>query len=174
MHILIGLITAIATLLYTLDRIGVDIGWLNPWAWGRRRRWIKQLSTNPAFNLDSPMEATALLLLAVSRIDGDLSSEEKSTLRQIFEETFSLSSKDASSLLSSTTYLLGDGSAVFDRPDQVLERSLQKFTPEQKESSADLLKRMSEVGGGPSEAQLEFVSRVRDVFEPDKTSAGWQ
>lgn len=42
MHILIALITAVATLLFALERVGVDIGWINPWAWTssptRRRR----------------------------------------------------------------------------------------------------------------------------------------
>ena len=37
MHIIIGFLTALATLLYALDRLGVDLGWFNPWAWKRRR-----------------------------------------------------------------------------------------------------------------------------------------
>ena len=72
MHILIAFLTALASVLYAMDRLGVDIGWLNPWAWRRRRRWMKQLHTNPAFNLDSPLEAMALLLLATAKIEGVL------------------------------------------------------------------------------------------------------
>jgi uncharacterized tellurite resistance protein B-like protein len=174
MHILIGLITAVATLLFAMDRVGIDIGWLNPWAWRRRRRWIKQLNANPAFNLDSPMEAMALLLLATARIDGDLSAEEKSELRHMFEAEFKQSPESASSLLSSSTYLLADGEAVFKRPDQVLEKSMAKFSAEQKSSSIELLQRVAAIGGGPSPAQRDFVSNIVRLLSPEKPTKGWQ
>lgn len=174
MHLIIGFISALATLLFALDRLGVDIGWLNPWAWRRRRRWMKQLSANPAYNLDSPMEAIALLLLATARIDGDLSSEEKNELKTIFETTFKLSSSDASSLLSSSTYLLGDGESVFNRPDQVLEKSLEKFTPEQKSSSLELLRKIAQVGGPSSPTQSSFIAKITEIFEPDTQRENWR
>lgn len=174
MHILIAFMTALATLLFALDRFGVDIGWLNPWAWRRRRRWIKQLSANPAFNLDSPMECMALLLLATARIDGELSSEEKLELRRMFEESFHQTSSDSSSLLQASTYLLGDGMEVFARPEEILSRSLEKFSPEQKQSSIELLTRISEVGGPPSNAQSDYISRIEAVFYAQEPKPGWQ
>ena len=173
MHVLIAFLTAIATLLFALDRIGIDIGWINPWAWRRRRRWMKQLSVNPAFNLESPMEAMALLLLAVARIDGDLTSDEKQDLRKIFEESFHQNSRDSSALLSSSTYLLGDGVEVFERPQDVLSKSLEKFSAEQRESSISLLTRISEVSGPASESQRDYISLIRSIFSPSKDKGGW-
>ncbi|MEO1080344.1 MAG: TerB family tellurite resistance protein [Pseudomonadota bacterium] len=173
MHILIGLITAIATLLFALDRLGVDIGWLNPWAWQRRRRWVKQLSVNPAFNLESPLEAVALLLVATAKIDGDLSSEEKAELRKLLEGELKQTPENASALLRSSTYLLADGEAVIERPDQVLERSLQKFTADQKSSTLEMLGRISQVGSERSEAQRVFISKIAAVFEPERRSGDW-
>ncbi|NKB35222.1 MAG: TerB family tellurite resistance protein [Pseudomonadales bacterium] len=173
MHILIALLTAIATLLFALDRLGIDIGWVNPWAWGRRRRWLKQLHTNPAFNLDSPMEAVALLLVATARIEGDLSSDEKNELRAIFEETFKQSEKDISALLISSTYLLGSGEEVVRRPDEVLSRSLNKFSDEQKASAIEVLKRISNVGGPASESQKQFVSEIDSILHNQTEKESW-
>lgn len=173
MHILIGLITAIATLLFALEKLGVDIGWLNPWAWQRRRRWVKQLSVNPAFNLESPLEAVALLLLATARIDGDLSSEEKAELRKLFEDELKQSPENASSLLRSSTYLLADGEAVFARPEDVLEKSIAKFSPEQKSSTLEMLRTISVVGSEQSDAQRAFISKIAVLFQPERPSGDW-
>ncbi|TGD76121.1 TerB family tellurite resistance protein [Mangrovimicrobium sediminis] len=174
MHVLIGLLTAIASLLYALDRLGVDIGWLNPWAWARRRRWRKQLSVNPAFNLNTPMEAVALLLVATARIDGDLSAEEKAELKRLFEDSFKLNSRDVSSLMSSSTFLLGSGDEVFQRPEEVLARSLDRFSPEQKDSSLEMLNTISGVGGTPSQAQQDFIARIRGSLFTEVAAQGWQ
>lgn len=174
MHILITLITLIGSVLFVLDRLGVDIGWLNPWAWKRRRRWIKQLHTNPAFNLDSPMEAAALLLLATARVNGDLSSEEKNTLIDIFKETFKQSDGDASALMVSSTYLFASGEEVLNRPHEVLARSLGKFTDEQKRSTLDLLERIANVGGPASPSQEKYIETVRVALFPDAAGEDWQ
>lgn len=174
MHILIGLLTAIATLLFALEKLGVDIGWLNPWAWKRRRRWIKQLSVNPAFNIDSPMEAAALLALATARIDGDLSSEEKTTLRSLFEHEFKQTPENASSLLRSSTYLLAGGEEVFSHPEKVLERSIDAFTAEQRSSTLDLMRQVSEVDGPCSPSQRAFISKVTSFLQVGNSSGEWR
>ncbi len=173
MHVIIAFLTAVAGLLYALERLGVDIGWLNPWAWRRRRRWMKQLHTNPAFNIDQPMEAAALLLLATARIDGDLSMEEKNALKALFVSEFRQSDRDASSLLSSSTYLLGAGDDVFSRPQEVLQRSLDKFSQDQKTSTINLMTQVAELGGAPSQRQRELIDAVQTVFAAPDVRPGW-
>ncbi len=174
MHLIIAFLTALAGLLYALERLGVDIGWLNPWAWARRRRWIKQLHTNPAFNVDQPMEAVALLLVATARIDGDLSTDEKNELKVIFRDEFKQPESDVSSLLSSSTFLLGSGEDVFNRPQEVLNRSLSKFSDAQKASTIELMTRVASVGSAPGQRQREFIQAVQAVFTPPKqTSGSW-
>lgn len=139
MHVLIAFLTTLASVLFALERLGIDIGWINPWSWRRRRRWYKQYHANPAFSLQSPMEAIALLLAAVAKIDGDLSSEEKNELRQIYEEVFKQTPKEASALLVSSTFLLGSGNEVFSRPQDVLAPSLQNFSIEQEKISCGFI-----------------------------------
>ena len=95
-------------------------------------------------------------------------------LKRLFEESFNQSSEEASSLMSSSTYILADGEAVFQSPDQVLEKSFYKFTPEQKASSIEMLERISVLGGAPSKSQEDFILKVRSVFETENPSGSWQ
>ena len=173
MHVLIGLISVIVTLLYVLERFGVDIGWINPWAWKRKRAWQKQYHANPAFSLDKPLESLALLLTATAKIDGDLSSDEKNELLRIFEEDLHQSSTDASGLLGSSTFLLGSGREVFDKPGDVLLPSLGKFSDAQKKSSIELLKKVAQVGGRSSDTQDAFIAKIVTTMTPEETSDSW-
>ena len=120
------------------------------------------------------MEAMALLLLATARIDGDLSSDEKQELRKIFEDSFNQNTRDSSALLSSSTYLLGDGLEVFKRPQDVVSKSLEKFSSEQRESSIQLLTRISEVSGPASDSQKDYISSIRGVFYSSKDKGSWE
>jgi uncharacterized tellurite resistance protein B-like protein len=173
MHIIIGLLTALATLLYALERLGVDLGWFNPWAWKRRRAWLKQSTGNPAYGLDRPIDAIALIAIAAAKIDGDLSIEEKDALNKIFKDTFNMSEKDASQLIVASVYLLGSGEDVFSHPEKVLRLSLEKFSKEQKQSSLELLSSIIHVGGSPSQLQMDFFSRVKCAINPPGDTKSW-
>ncbi len=173
MHIVIAFLTALASLLYALERLGVDIGWINPWSWSRRRRWQQQVHANPAFSLKNPMEAIALLLAAVAKIDGDISSDEKNELRSIFEQTFRQTPTEASALLGSSIFLLGAGDDVFSRPGKVLEPCIDSFTNEQRNSSIDLLNAIASIGGEPSELQVGFIDTVKSVLFPPANGSDW-
>lgn len=173
MHIIIGFFTALATLLFALDRLGVDLGWFNPWAWKRRRAWMKQVTGNPAFSLDSPIDAIALLATAAAKVDGDLSIDEKEALKKIFQETFNKSEKDASQLLGSSVYLLGSGEEIYRSPEKVLANSLESFSIDQKESSIKLLNQIVSMGGKVSELQVEFVSKVERSLLKKGVRDGW-
>jgi len=173
MHIIIAFLTALAGLLYALERLGVDIGWLNPWAWKRRRAWKKQSTGNPAFTLDKPIDAIALVATAAAKIDGDISIEEKTELRNIFRETFQKTDKQAAELLASSVYLLGSGEAVFKAPEKVLKRSLEKFSEDQKSSSISLLKKVIAVGGDASDSQSEFYKKIEKSLYSNHENDKW-
>ena len=42
MHVLLGVLTAIVSILYALDRLGIDLGGMNPFHWYRRRAFAKK------------------------------------------------------------------------------------------------------------------------------------
>ncbi len=173
MHLIIGFLTAVATLLFALDRLGVDLGWFNPWAWKRRRAWMKQMTSNPAYSLDSPLDSIALIATAAAKIDGDLSVEEKDKLKKLFQTTFNKSDKDAAQLLGASVYLLGSGEDVFQYPEKVLHRSLESFSAAQKESSLELISEVIQVGAAPSALQIEFMKKVRSVLDSEKKIGEW-
>lgn len=173
MHIIIAFLTALATLLYALERLGVDLGWLNPWAWRRRRAWLKRSTANPVFSLDKPIDAAALIVTAAAKIDGDISIQEKEELKNIFISAFNLPEKEATQLLGSSVFLLGSGEDVFNSPEKVLRNTLEKFTDEQKNSVLEILNKVVNIGGSPSAMQTEFVSKVHSAIFPNNDKRNW-
>ena len=168
MHVIIGLLGSIVTILWLLHRLaemGIDLGGLNPFLWQRRRKWRKQYEANPVFLLDGPMEVTALLIAATAKADGDMSSEEKREILSIFENEFQLSKRDAAGLLISSSHLLGKGDEVRDQLDKVLNPSLEHFTKEQAVSAIELIKRISELGGPATEMQSELTHNATVILE---------
>jgi len=168
MHVIIGLLGSIVTILWLLHRLaemGIDLGGLNPFLWQRRRKWRKQYEANPVFLLEGPMEATALLITATAKADGDMSSEEKREILSIFENDFQLSKRDAAGLLISSSHLLGKGDEVRDQLDKVLNPSLEHFTKEQALSAIELIKRISELGGSAAEMQSELIHKAAAILE---------
>ena len=59
MHILLGLLGTIVTilvLLYRLSDSGIDLGGLNPFSWRRQRAWRQKFAANPIFSLEDPVQ----------------------------------------------------------------------------------------------------------------------
>jgi uncharacterized tellurite resistance protein B-like protein len=163
MHVILGALGTLVTILwlfYRLAEMGIDVGGLNPFLWHRRRKWKKYHDANPVYKLESPLEATALLMTAVAKADGDMSAEEKTAILKIFSEEFHLSEKDAAGLLVSSSHLLGKGEEVRDNLKQVLAPSLPNFTPEQAHSAIELITRVSQVAGQTSELQHQIVANA--------------
>ena len=70
MHIILGLLGTIVTILILLNRLseaGIEIGWLNPFAWNRRRKWRNKYQGNPIFQLVDPLEVAALLCTSLAK-----------------------------------------------------------------------------------------------------------
>ena len=98
MHIVLGLLGTVVTILVLLNRLaeaGIDLGGLNPFLWQRRRKWRKQYEGNPVFKIEDPLDATAILMVAVAKSDGDMTSEAKKLILELFEKVFGQSKKDA-------------------------------------------------------------------------------
>lgn len=168
MHIVLGILGAIVTILILLNRLaeaGIDLGGLNPFLWQRRRRWRKRLEGNPIYQIESPMDATALLVVATAKADGDISLEEKKTVLSLFQREFNLSKRDAAGLFVSSAYLLGKGEEVRENLEKILKPSLEYFTEEQAQSALELLKAVCEIDSSADDLKREFVERVREVFD---------
>ena len=175
MHIILGFLGSVVTILWLLHRLaemGIDLGGLNPWLWQRRRKWRSQHDANPVFAVEDPMEATALLMTAVAKADGDMSSTEKQHLLELFQSEFRLSKRDAAGLLISSVHLLGRGDEVRENLEGVMKPSIEAFSQEQAESAADLISRVADVEGARSELQSELIAGAKKVLEARSQVSG--
>ncbi|MEM7277992.1 MAG: hypothetical protein AAF385_07690 [Pseudomonadota bacterium] len=168
MHIILGLLGSVVTILWLLHRLaemGIDLGGLNPWAWRRRRKWRKAYEGNPIFSMDSPMEITALLLTATAKSDGDMTAEDKSKILGLFQSEFELAESDASSLLASSTYLLGSGEELKSSLNSFIESRLEYFADSQVRSAITMLQSLGGMDASSSKTRVDFVSTVCELME---------
>ena len=166
MHIILGLLGIIVTILVLLNRLqegGIDIGWLNPFSWHRRRKYRLEHDLNPAFKLSSPMDVAALYMVTVAKIDGDISKEQKEQILRLFESEFHLSSQRARELLASSVYLLGQTSDVFSQPSKVLDRCSDKITEEQCKSICFLIDEVAKVEQPSSAPQAKLITEIKNT-----------
>ncbi|AZZ98405.1 TerB family tellurite resistance protein [Pseudoalteromonas sp. R3] len=163
MHIILGLLGAIITILILANRLndsGIDLGWLNPFSWHRRRTFRKNHDLNPVFKLDSPLDVAGLLVTGVAKVDGDITATQKSAILEVFEQEFHLSPGEAKDMLTSSVYLIGNGQEFFSNPARSLERAYDQFKPNQVDSIKDLLQRVADIDGSPSGKQAEYMKKV--------------
>jgi hypothetical protein len=175
MHIVLAALGSIVTILWLLHRLaemGVTLGGLNPWLWRRRRRWKRSYEANPIFSLESPMELTALLVVAVAKADGDMSSEEKREILGMFRDEFQLAEKDAAELLTAVSYMLGAGEEVRSNLPAVMAPSRDRFSSAQTESAIDLLQRIGAVGGAPTKVQMDLIAQIDGLLRQQVQPAG--
>lgn len=173
MHIVLGALTTIVTILILLNRLaeaGIDLGGLNPYLWNRRRKWRKAYTGDPAFKIQDPMDATAILMVAAVKSDGDMTKEDKSLLLELFEDSFGLSKKDAAGLMISSTHLLGDGTEVRENVRKFLSPSKDLFTEHQAESALSLI---SQVVGEPERIHpntQQFLQSIKKELQTNSST----
>ena len=176
MHILIGLITAIGGLLWALNSLqrgGLDLGWLNPFAWAHRRKWRQKYQQVPLYNLHNSMEAAAVLIVGTLHQEGDLSREQKRFAIDTFKDTFSMSDDDATQLFGSCTFLLKQvHNNVHEHVENILANVKAEFTEDQINSLLLLIQQAAEVDGPMTATQALTLQKVKDVFNK-QSSRQW-
>ena len=169
MHIILGLLGTIVTILVLLNKLaeaGIDLGGLNPYLWNRRRKWKKLYEGNPLYKIQQPMDATAILMVAVAKADGDMTKEDKASLLRYFETDFRLSKKDAAGLLISSVHLLGDGNELRANLSKFLAPSQENFSEERARSAVALVSRVAGDAGARHENTELFVRQVETELKP--------
>ncbi len=168
MHIILGILGSVITILILtkqLARLGIDVGWLNPFTWARRNKWQKQYHADPAFSLDRPMEAVAGLLYVMAKCSGEITREQKECLIEIFETEFRLGERQATELMSSSSFLLKDEDEIFDNLQAFMKPSLAKFDTEKKQSTLAMLQKVADCEGKRTGKQTEFLNKVTPFFQ---------
>lgn len=169
MHILIGIITAIAGLiwaLHSLQNAGVDLNAFNPFTWARRRKWEKQLGTKPMHALTDTMEAAALLVVAVARQKGDITREVKQETLSLFQTEFGVNESRAAELFSASSHLITGVLDMALEVRHVLAPSKEDFQVTQVEKLLQMLRQVAALEGGANESQQRIIEAVRNELNP--------
>ena len=163
MSYILGLLTSVVTILYLLDRMGIDIGGLNPFAWARRRAWTQRYEGDPIYAVEEPMEVAALIIAGMARVDGDMTAEQKAAIERTFMSTFALTERDAHQLLLSSTHLLGAPQVIPTQLDGLLKRTADTFTRSQAQS---VLSMVSELYTEPlTDGQHDLKRNIEDRLQ---------
>lgn len=173
MHIVLGLLTSILTILYLLDRLGVDIGWLNPFAWRRRRAWAQKYEGDPIYAVEDPIHVAAILITGAAKLEGDLSAEQKQTVLDQFEQKFSLNNQAAKELMTAATHLLGAPQVLEAQLNGLADRHKATFDGDQTESLLEMLHQVVSADGEMSATQREFVNSLRARLTPTEPEGTW-
>ena len=160
----LGVIVTILILLNRLADSGIDIGWLNPFSFFRRRAWKKQLVGNPLFTLTDPLDVAVVLATSVAKIDGEISKEEKVALISLFQTEFKRSEKEASELLIFGIHLFNDGSDAISKPEKIMNKSLKNFNEEQAQSVINLLHEIKNTSELNTDEKEQYISRITKEF----------
>ena len=172
MHIVIGVLSALVTIFYLLDRLGIDIGGLNPFYWRRRRAWAKKYKGDPIYSIEDPMHVAAVLIVGAAKLDGDLTAESKKAALQQFRSKFSLDTAAASELLGSAAHLLGSPQVIDTQLSGVVDKNQERFSREQAESMIQMTTEVAQADGELSAKQEEFIDALRARFMPAEKEQG--
>ncbi|MEE9423676.1 MAG: TerB family tellurite resistance protein [Methylococcales bacterium] len=167
MHIVIGLLTAIAALFWAINAMKQSGAWdsLNPFLWKRRRHWKTKYHSNPLYNITKPLESAGLLILGVARSEGELSSEHKQAVLELFKNEFHLDAEQASSMFVSSSHFLKDAFPLADKVGKILEHSSKEFDNNQKQSLLKLMEQIAEFESQPNEEQRKLIQAVSKYFK---------
>lgn len=173
MQVILGFLTAIVTVLYLLDRMGVSLGGLNPFHWYRRRAFKEKYGSDPVYAIEDPIHVASLLVLGAAKLDGDLTSEQKRVAKEQFESEFSLDSREASQLFGSAAYLLAAPQLIETQLNKLADRNKDRFSPDQARSVVHMMVEVASAGGEMSKAQTEFIEKVRSEFVQEEKQGTW-
>lgn len=173
MHIVIGFLTALLTLLYVLERLGIDVGWFNPFGWRRRRAWARRYQGDPIYSIDAPIDLAAIFVVGAVRVDGDLSAEQKQGVRRMFAETFSLSDKEAADLVGSAAHLIGAPQVASTQLEALARMHRGTFSAEQAASVVSMAESLAAADGSVSPTQREYLDGIRSMLTPEAPQGSW-
>lgn len=136
--------------------------------------WRQKYDGNPIFKIDNAMDATAILMVAAAKSDGDMTKEDKSQILNLFEIEFDLTKKDAAGHLISSVHLLGEGSDVRNNVEKFLSSSKANFTETQAKSALSLIQRASGDEASRHMNAQELLNNVEKVLQlPQSTDQTW-
>jgi hypothetical protein len=169
MHIIIAVITALAGLIWALFRLqnsGVDLNSFNPFYWLRRKKWEKQLGTKAIHRLENPMEAAALLVVAVATYETGVTRELRNEVTTLLETEFQIANAQAVELFSASLHLIRDAGSLEAEVRNILGPSKAKLNKQQIDSLLGMLNKAASFEAHATAAKERIIKSVEKELAP--------
>jgi hypothetical protein len=173
---IIAILTAIAGIvwgLYRLQNSGVDLNAFNPFFWLRRKKWQNQLNTKPIYLIENPIETAALLIVAIAKMDGEITREQKNLIIQLFKDEFSTTTKAATELYTSASYSLKDVINITDEIRLILAPSKDAFKPNHIKALLDMLLKVASTESLPNNSQCALIAEIQKQLIANEEILKW-
>lgn len=125
---LLGLVITFTMAMEGLRRLGIDVGWLNPLTFFRRRAWKKKVTTPPLYALQHPVDVVGVMALAVVQATGAVSAEQKAGVQRLLRDKLQLPEQEAADLWLASSHMLRNRALEVAEVPAVLGPSVAKFT----------------------------------------------
>lgn len=172
MHIVIGLLGSIVTIMYLLDRLGIDIGGLNPFYWYRRHAFAKKFGADPVYSIEDPVHVAALLIIGAAKLNGDVTAEQKKVAQEQFESSFSMDASEASELFGSAAHLLAAPQLIDTQLRKLADKNADRFSTEQAESMVEMMITVASADGDITGPQRDLIETIRSQVVPSQKGQG--
>ena len=172
MHVVLGLLGTIVTILYLLSRLGIDLGGMNPFFWYRRRAFATKYGNDPIYSVEDTVHVAALLVIGAAKLDGDLTAEQKTIAQEQFESEFSLDSREASQLFGSAAHLLAAPQLIDGQLRKLADRNKDRFSHDQARSLVQMMDKVASADGDLTAAQTELINGVQAQFVREEGRQG--
>src|SRR5687768_1367271 len=124
----LGLVITFTMAMEALRRFGIDVGWLNPLTFFRRRAWRKKVTTPPLYALEHPVDVVAVLALATVQTTGAISSQQKAGVQALLRQHLNIGEADATNIWLASSHMLRNRPLELSELPAVLSGSAAKFT----------------------------------------------
>jgi len=168
---ILGLIITFTMAMEALRRFGIDVGWLNPLTFFRRRAWRQKVTTPPLYTLEHPVDVVAVLALAMVQATGAVTAEQKEGVLALLRQHLSLAEADASNLWIASSHMLRNRALAPGEVPAVLERSADKFTSYHVQTLRSVMLGAAQIAPPVSADQQRLLDAVDAYFAKKQAAA---
>lgn len=169
---ILGLIITFTMAMEALRRFGIDVGWLNPLSFFRRRAWAKKVKTPPLYALEHPVDVVAVMALAMVQATGAVTVEQKEGVLALLRQHLSLGDADANNLWVASSHMLRNRPLAPSEVPAVLERSGDKFADYHVQTLRAVMQGAAQITPPASAAQQQLLDAVDAHFAKKQAAAG--
>ena len=171
MHILIGLLTAIAgaffAFKYFMDAASEGREAVRDVRGAfRRGKWSKQIDKRLVENLEDPREAAAVLLYQVASYDGAVTEPQKARIVAVMRETFEADAETGEGLYAFARMAVGEINDAANSLKKILRPVMERCTDEEKASVVTMMRTVGEVEGDLNDTQRRLIEETRHILFP--------